>query len=105
MRETEKARAQPFAFTVYNSTSQCADDLHVTIAFTGGGLSNPRILFQPDSCPTGRIDVNPGNRVNVKWDSACVCPGDAVGILVDCDKSPLKVVGVVWTLGGKPIGE
>lgn len=99
------APKRQWAFTVVNTTNQNASDLHVTLAGTGGSLRNPRILFEPDGCAPGLPSTPrpPGNRVDVKWNSACVRPGDTVGILVDTDFVPLDVVSVLWTRDGKPI--
>ncbi len=99
------ARARRWAFTVTNTTGRSANDLHVTLAGTGGTLRNPSIIFQPAGCGPARLSITNGNQVNVVWDSACVRPGDEVGILVETDFVPLDIVSVVWTINGTPIRE
>lgn len=94
--------ARKWVFTVVNDSGSNADDMHVTLAGTGGSLRNPRIIIEPAGCK-GRASITNGNRVDVVWDSPCVKPWDTVAIIVDTDFVPLQIVDVVWTLGGKPI--
>ena len=93
--------AKKWAFTVVNTTNQNANDVHITLAGTGGSLSKPKIVFEPKGCK-GRASAS-GNRVDVVWDTPCVRPGDTVAILVCTDFVPLDVVSVLWTLDGRPI--
>jgi hypothetical protein len=89
---------------ITNDTNQAANDLHVTLAGTGGSLRNARIVRDaPDCSRTPGQATAEGNMIVVTWGSPCVDPGESVVIEVQSDFEFVQIAAVVWTLNGTPI--
>lgn len=97
-----------FEVTQNVDTIRSANDLHVTLAGTGGSLSNPTIVQDAPDCSTtpGQPSVaTSGNQIDVTWASPCVDAFETVKIRVETLFPNLDVVGVVWTLNGDTLGQ
>ena len=103
----EQRQTFDFEVTQNVDTLLAANDLHVTLAGTGGSLRNPSIVQDAPDCsntPGQPTVASSGNQIDVTWGSPCVDGFETVKLRVETLFPNLQVVSEVWTLDGDTLG-
>jgi len=109
MNAGEDAGSQvgPVTVTKAGKATSIASDLCL-IYENGAGFNSASVTVNPPSCPTPTAQVagtngEGKNAVWVNWGTACVPPGQGVGIQFKATVAPAGGVKVFWTLDGNPL--
>lgn len=87
---------------ITNDTDQAANDLQVTVAGSGGPITNAQITVTAPGCGTAEV-IYEGNLVKIIWGTRCADPGESVTIEVETPSENTVISGVVWTIDGVAI--